>query len=163
MSQNDHYTIERNSRNRNRNRLKNSHIYTVTPFPSSSLSSTSAAAVAATIPPPHVHYQSMNLPGTLTSTIHQQQHPQLIDMNNIITAGDPNQNTLIIPQQRQQSIQQDYNPIEFIEQQEQQQQIRWHKNEFCTPCNCMCFFIAFIFLVTALMSGIYYNCKCFFN
>ncbi|KAH9419739.1 hypothetical protein DERP_001570 [Dermatophagoides pteronyssinus] len=163
MSQNDHYTIERNSRNRNRNRLKNSHIYTVTPFPSSSLSSTSAAAVAATIPPPHVHYQSMNLPGTLTSTIHQQQqqHPQLIDMNNIITAGDPNQNTLIIPQQRQQSIQQDFNPIEFIEQQEQQQQLRWHKNEFCTPCNCMCFFIAFIFLVTALMSGIYYNLNFF--
>ncbi|KAH7637852.1 atrial natriuretic peptide-converting enzyme-like protein [Dermatophagoides farinae] len=52
----------------------------------------------------------------------------------------------------------DFNPIEFIEQ---HGHIRWPKNEFCTPCNCMCFFIAFIFLVTALMSGIYYNLNFF--
>ncbi|KAH9501324.1 hypothetical protein DERF_012178 [Dermatophagoides farinae] len=160
---NDHSTIERSRRNRNRskknginiNNVSNGHIYTVTPIPPTSSSSSFLMINSQPIPPPHIHhlqqqqYQSTNLTGTMTPII--------------ITVGDPN-NSLIIPQQQQQQqLQQqqslqDFNPIEFIEQ---HGHIRWPKNEFCTPCNCMCFFIAFIFLVTALMSGIYYNLNFF--
>ncbi|OTF81016.1 atrial natriuretic peptide-converting enzyme-like protein [Euroglyphus maynei] len=153
MHDRQHSTIERSRRNK---RSKNG-FYTVTPIPASS-------SMINSIPPPHVHsqqqqqqqYQYINLPGTLTSLYQQHQHPtiqqqQPIDDRNSI---DQNNGLIIFPQQQQQQ-QSDFNPVEFIEQQQGQQQqqiVRWNRNDSCTPCNCLCFFIAFLLLIMALMS-----------
>lgn len=38
-------------------------------------------------------------------------------------------------------------------------EIKFTRNDLCTPSTCICFFIAFLFSSFALMSGIYYGRK----
>lgn len=47
----------------------------------------------------------------------------------------------------------------YVDEQTPEQELKLSKNEMCTPCNCICLFIAFLLLFIVLMTGIYYGCK----
>lgn len=102
------------------------------------------------IPPPHLHQTS------LMSTVNH----NIIDPNHhhLESIQSNTQHTHSLGGTSGQMIN-DFGL--YVDDQPPESELKLSKNDICTPCNCICLFIAFILLFIVLMTGIYYGCKFF--